>query len=92
MKVATHIFLIVAAGFLFFITLVISPYKYEWEPELKQLDEDSVVFLWFVYGALTPLLMVGFFVARRYKQAISWVYVLLLLVAVWRMISLWLVK
>ena len=67
------IILLLTSGILFF-TLLISPYRYEWEPVLKQVDDDAVLVLRCFCILLLLLNTIGLYVSALKKQKIIYLY------------------
>lgn len=92
MKYDFHTLWLLAILFLLAFTWLVSPYNYEWEPDLKQRDEDAILSLWFLYFVVSFMISFGWWAAASNKHRIKWLYPALLAVAVARMVSLWWVK
>lgn len=92
MKFLLHLVLLAAALFLLSSSWAASPYRYWFDATMREVSDDSVLFLWLILLSSTALLMTGGIVAWKQKLCVKWMYLALLLVAAWRMIDLSQVK
>ncbi len=87
-KLTGHVILWISSVTLILFSLVLSPYKYEWEPELKQINDNSVLVLRLIYIILLLALGVGFYLARNNKVWVKSFYLVLFTFTVYKLISL----
>ncbi len=92
MKYVIHILLLAVIFFFLFITIFLSPYKYEWDPELMQEDEDAVVVLKLIYFFMLLFIAVGGWVSWKKNHRVIWMYAVLMMIAFWGTVKLILVK
>lgn len=73
-----HIVLFALILPMLFFALLVSPYKYEWEPELMQVDDDAVSFLRLCSALLFVPAIVGIWFAFKKQQKIKYFYLIVL--------------
>ena len=83
----THSILLGIIIILTCISFLLSPYDYEWEPELKQIDDDSVLVLRVIYFLMIIVAVSGLFISVKAKQKIKFIYLLFLLFLCYKMIA-----
>jgi membrane protein YdbS with pleckstrin-like domain len=82
-----HIPFLVVIVLLLFVTLIISPYKYEWEPGLKQINDDTVLVLRLFLVLLISLNLGGAAYAQQKKQKIKYLYLVIFLLAGYKLLK-----
>jgi hypothetical protein len=82
-----HILILVVSLILLLLTLIISPYKYEWESELKQISDNSVLVLRLFYIGLTCLNVMGLIISIRRKEKIQYLYIIILLFVTYKFVK-----
>ena len=88
MKKNIHLFVILLIVIGYFFSLLISPYKYEYDIELKQPNDDSILVLRLIYLILLGLSGVGLYLANVKKQNVIYLYVLIIFFIVFKVIYL----
>jgi hypothetical protein len=71
-----NIVIILIILFLLFLSILVSPYKFEYEPELKQVNDSSVLVLRFFYILIMLLNIVGVFISKLKRKIFLSFYVI----------------
>lgn len=84
MKKNIHLFVILLIVIGYFFSLLISPYEYD--IELKQQNDDSILVLRLIYLILLGLSGVGLYLANVRRQNVIYLYVLIIFFIVFKII------
>jgi hypothetical protein len=87
MKKTVHFFIVLLSLFLIFISMMMSPYKYEWSPETKQINDDSTLVLRILYFFLMILNIAGYLYATKEDQKIRYFYFCMMLLFCYKLIA-----
>ena len=69
------------------VSLLISPYKYEWEEELKQVNDNSVLVLRLFYIIIIALNIGGILLTHKSKIKFKYPYFILILFVVFKLVN-----
>jgi hypothetical protein len=63
------VFVLIVGSLVLLWSLMISPYKFEWEPLLKQRDDDAIDALRVFYPVLVIVFTAGYLIAKANSRA-----------------------
>ena len=72
---------------LFVLSLLLSPYKYEWDNTIKQIDEDALLVSKFINFAIIFLSLISGIIVITLKKKLVLIYVIIFIYAVVRLMS-----
>ena len=78
-NIIAQIIIVVLIAVLLVVSLLISPYKYEWEEELKQVNDNSVLVLRLIYTIIIALNVGGVLLTQKSKTKFRYLYFILIL-------------
>jgi hypothetical protein len=81
-----HIVIFVLIAIILFATLLISPYNYEWEPDLKQINDDSVLVLRFFLILSITLSITGLLISIKRIPKFKYIYIGLILITTYKLL------
>ncbi len=87
-----HSVIITLTAILIIVSLLISPYKYEWEVELKQINDNSVLVLRLIYIILMAINIGGIFLILKSKTKFRCAYFFLLMFICYKLIKTFFIK
>ena len=86
-KNIVHIIILLLISCVLFVTLLILPYKYEWDPNLKQINDSAVDVLKMFYIILLFPNIIGLSISKYRKQKILYLYIGITLFVFYKLIK-----